>query len=130
MGSEFYLSEAWLHVRYKVLDKYGRRCMACYATNKEIHVDHIKPRSKFPELELTFDNLQVLCRACNIGKWNLSEKDWREGAEPFKKKSPSKKASKKRWNKKNKSLKRLQAFALEQKESLKPKIILRKSSQG
>ena len=33
-----------------------------------LHVDHIKPRSKFPELELSLDNTQVLCADCNLGK--------------------------------------------------------------
>jgi len=46
-------------------------------TSRQIHVDHIKPRSKFPELELVFDNLQVLCDDCNIGKSNVDSTDFR-----------------------------------------------------
>jgi 5-methylcytosine-specific restriction endonuclease McrA len=42
-----------------------------------MHVDHIKPRSKYPALELAEDNLQVLCELCNIGKSNTNETDWR-----------------------------------------------------
>ena len=76
-GKSFYFSDKWLQLRYAVLKKYGRQCMLCLATNTEIHVDHIKPRSKYPELELEMDNLQVLCRDCNLGKSALDETDWR-----------------------------------------------------
>ena len=50
--------------------------MVCGSTER-IHVDHIKPRSKYPELELDINNLQVLCEDCNIGKSNIDETDWR-----------------------------------------------------
>jgi len=48
-----------------------------------LHVDHIKPRSKYPELSLTFSNLQILCEDCNFGKSNIDQTDWRpeEGVE-------------------------------------------------
>lgn len=42
-----------------------------------IHVDHIKPRSKFPELALDVNNLQILCEDCNVGKLNRFETDYR-----------------------------------------------------
>ena len=60
----------WISLRAKVIDKYGKRCMACgcYPPDSLLHVDHIKPRSIFPELTLEFDNLQVLCRDCNFKK--------------------------------------------------------------
>lgn len=67
-GDSFYTSRAWLSLRYKVIMKYGRMCAICKAMNVEIHVDHIKPRSKFPHLELDINNLQVLCKDCNLGK--------------------------------------------------------------
>jgi 5-methylcytosine-specific restriction endonuclease McrA len=76
----FYQSQAWLEVRYQVLKKYGPACMLCGRTRKDgaqIHVDHIKPRYHFPELELTFENLQVLCRECNLGKRAHDDTDWR-----------------------------------------------------
>jgi 5-methylcytosine-specific restriction endonuclease McrA len=40
-------------------------------------VDHIKPRSTHPKLALAFDNLQLLCEDCNIGKSNKCDIDWR-----------------------------------------------------
>ena len=78
-ADNFYHSQAWRDLRYRVLDKYGRRCQKCGATPAAaaLHVDHIKPRSKYPELELAFDNLQVLCESCNLGKSNKYEDDFR-----------------------------------------------------
>lgn len=75
----FLASREWLELRYQVLKKYGRVCMCCGARPEMVHVDHIKPRSKFPELELCFENLQVLCPECNIGKSNKDDTDWRRG---------------------------------------------------
>jgi 5-methylcytosine-specific restriction endonuclease McrA len=78
---DFYQSPAWITMRYRVLRHYGARCKACgrspQADGVTIEVDHIKPRSKFPGLELTFSNLQPLCRDCNQGKSNTDQIDWR-----------------------------------------------------
>lgn len=75
----FYQSWEWKKLRYKVLLKYKRQCMCCGAMppNITLVVDHIKPRSKFPELELKESNLQILCRSCNMGKSNKDETDFR-----------------------------------------------------
>lgn len=67
----------WMALRAKVFKTYGKQCMKCGST-ENIEVDHIKPRSKFPELRWDFDNLQVLCRRCNILKWNYHDTDYRE----------------------------------------------------
>lgn len=77
MGSEFYMTKEWRQLRYSVLVKYGKICMCCGSKDGYLHVDHIKPRSKFPELELEFSNLQVLCESCNVGKSNQDQTDWR-----------------------------------------------------
>ena len=78
---DFYLSDEWRKLRYRVIRKYKATCMACgrnYRTHKVIiHVDHIKPRSKYPHLALVFENMQVLCEDCNLGKGNTDEIDWR-----------------------------------------------------
>ena len=82
-GSEedFYDSREWRKLRYQVIRKYGGRCMACGRSKQKhgvtIHVDHIKPRSKYPHLALISENLQILCEDCNLGKSNLDETDWR-----------------------------------------------------
>jgi len=79
--NDFYRSREWLELRYRVLRVYKAKCMCCGRTPHEhgiiVHVDHIKPRSKFPKLELEFDNMQILCAACNCGKSNLDQTDWR-----------------------------------------------------
>lgn len=76
-GEIFYVSKRWQKLRRTVLETYGRKCMQCDRVTGEMHVDHIKPRSKFPELSLTFDNLQVLCRDCNMAKMHYHSTDYR-----------------------------------------------------
>lgn len=72
----FYSTWEWKKLRFRVLKKYGAKCMLCGST-EHIVVDHIKPRSKYPELALDFNNLQVLCNSCNMGKSNTDETDFR-----------------------------------------------------
>jgi len=77
---QFYQSPRWLTLRWQALQKFGFRCMACRRGREDsviLHVDHIKPRSKHPELELDINNLQVLCADCNLGKSNRSDEDLR-----------------------------------------------------
>ncbi len=76
----FYESPAWQRLRYDALRENNGRCELCGASKKGgavLHVDHIKPRSLHPELELELSNLQVLCGPCNLGKGNRCEIDWR-----------------------------------------------------
>lgn len=68
--SAFYSTDAWDHLRRETLRLQGLRCRACGATDTELHVDHIRPRSLYPHLSLDPDNLQVLCRECNFAKGN------------------------------------------------------------
>lgn len=77
----FYETEEWRRVRYEALRLHGGKCCLCGATAHQgavLHVDHIKPRSLFRELELDVNNLQVLCADCNLGKSNLDDTDWRD----------------------------------------------------
>lgn len=78
-SNDFYSSKEWLTVRYAALLQRGRKCQCCGATppSVRLHVDHIKPRSKYPKLELDINNLQVLCESCNLGKSNTDETDFR-----------------------------------------------------
>ena len=67
-------------LRYETLVKYNARCLLCGATPDDgirVDVDHVKPVSKYPELVNDPDNLQVLCEACNSGKSNRTEDDFR-----------------------------------------------------
>lgn len=78
--ADFYESDEWREVRYRAL-KSGKGCCECCAARaapgKPLHVDHIKPRSKYPALALDLNNLQVLCIDCNLGKRAWDETDWR-----------------------------------------------------
>lgn len=80
-GSDFYGSRAWRALRYKVLVARGARCEVCGRTPRDhgviVHVDHIMPRSQFPDLALEETNLQVACEDCNIGKGTGDTTDWR-----------------------------------------------------
>lgn len=78
-SDEFLESWEWTNLRYRVLQFHGRKCQCCGAQPPAVvlHVDHIKPRSLYPELAMEFDNLQVLCAACNKGKSNKHFEDFR-----------------------------------------------------
>lgn len=54
-------------------EQYRRQKGCCLLCSNSIevkgaHIDHIKPISKFPELNLTLSNLQVTCAPCNLRK--------------------------------------------------------------
>ncbi len=73
----FYSSWEWKAARFDILEKYGPTCMLCGYEGPRIVVDHIKPRRRYPELELDRDNLQVLCNDCNMGKGSRKTVDLR-----------------------------------------------------
>ena len=77
----FYSSLAWKVCRAWAIETMGQTCAMCGRSPKThgvaIHVDHIKPRSKFPELAFDKNNLQILCDDCNIGKLNRFSTDYR-----------------------------------------------------
>lgn len=77
--NDWHRKAQWRNLRKKVLDHYGDICQRCGASGNdtEIHVDHIKPRSKYPESAFEFGNLQVLCRNCNFSKNNRHNTDYR-----------------------------------------------------
>lgn len=80
MKQGFYETRKWRELRYKTLRAQGFKCCACGAFGEGVilHVDHIKPRSTHPQLELDPLNLQVLCEDCNLGKSNAYEDDLRD----------------------------------------------------
>lgn len=75
MKDYFYESESWARIRYRALRRDGYKCKSCGRSGRHVtlHVDHIKPRSKYPELELDLNNLQTMCQRCNVGKSNEYE---------------------------------------------------------
>lgn len=77
-GDSFYTSVEWQEARYRALLQSCGRCEACGRGKAEtrLHVDHIKPRSRYPHLALEVTNLQVLCEDCNLGKGTHDETAW------------------------------------------------------
>lgn len=68
---QFNSSPEWNMRRSQVIERDGRVCAECgqrIRKSSDITVDHIKPRSKYPELSLEMENLRVLCRSCNSKK--------------------------------------------------------------
>ena len=64
-------NKLWPRLREAAFNAYGRKCSACGAMAKhgaKMHVDHIKPMSRFPEIALDLSNLQILCENCNLIK--------------------------------------------------------------
>ena len=53
--------------RRAVLERDGWRCKRCRRAGR-LEVDHIVPVWKRPDLELTFANVQTLCRDCHRAK--------------------------------------------------------------
>ncbi len=72
-----YDSEKWKQLRYPVFKKFGFKCLACNATNTELHIDHIVPISVDRSKAFDMDNLQVLCKGCNLSKSNKHQDDLR-----------------------------------------------------
>lgn len=82
---DFYSSPQWRALRMKVLVRWGARCQCCGVTPNDgavMHVDHIKPRARHPELALDEENMQVLCEDCNMGKGAWDMTDWRPKEAP------------------------------------------------
>jgi uncharacterized protein (TIGR02646 family) len=47
------------------------KCMYCEGKIEDVsyaHIEHIKPKKKFPELEFEWDNLGFSCQVCNTNK--------------------------------------------------------------
>lgn len=84
LSKDFYQSREWRQIRYEALRKHGGRCLCCGRSGKQgvvLHVDHIRPRSLYPDLALSINNLQVLCEDCNLGKSNHDAVEWEHDVE-------------------------------------------------
>ncbi|MBP6194309.1 MAG: HNH endonuclease [Methyloversatilis sp.] len=67
----------------------GWKCQGCgkmIYDRRQAHVDHIKPKSKYPHLAYLRSNLQILCARCNSHKGAYDGDDWREEIKLRKKK--------------------------------------------
>jgi 5-methylcytosine-specific restriction endonuclease McrA len=65
----FYNSTDWKKIRQKAFEIHINKCSFC-STTINLTVDHILPRSKFPEKALEVSNTQILCLSCNSSKGN------------------------------------------------------------
>jgi len=75
--SWIYKDPRWKALRYETFQRFGFKCMACNSTENELHIDHIIPISKKPQLAFSRENLQVLCAPCNMSKSNKFQDDLR-----------------------------------------------------
>jgi len=75
-SKKFNDSVEWKKVREEAIKLYGNVCHRC-GSDEQIQVDHIKPKSKYPELALDINNLQILCWPCNKHKSFRDETDYR-----------------------------------------------------
>lgn len=53
--------------KIRLLEEYGNLCQCC-GKHVKLTIDHIFPKSLFPELGIKYDNLQLLCQPCNSDK--------------------------------------------------------------
>ena len=69
--SRFFQSKEWKEVLRVVFKRDGAICVDCNRTRfdgVQLHGDHVKPRSKYPELALDPDNVVIRCEICNKAK--------------------------------------------------------------
>lgn len=64
-----------ISLRFKILARDNFTCQYCGRNVKDdgvkLQVDHILPKSIFPQLAKDKSNLITSCRECNLGKSNL-----------------------------------------------------------
>jgi 5-methylcytosine-specific restriction endonuclease McrA len=63
----FYTTPAWKRLRLYILGRDGHQCQIGLpvCTGHATHVDHIKPRSAYPDLSMDPNNLRAACKECN-----------------------------------------------------------------
>ena len=69
----FYSSPEWREVRKQILRSQSHICYICNELifdSFDLTVDHVKPKSKYPDLSLELSNLKIACRSCNSAKGN------------------------------------------------------------
>lgn len=81
---DFYQSREWKELRESVKKELTPICSVC-GSEEDLHVDHINPVRHFWDKRLDRNNLQILCRECNLEKgsiinWNL---DWHIKNKPY-----------------------------------------------
>ena len=78
---KFYKTREWRTIRMAALKNSEGVCTCCGARASDgvqLHVDHIIPRYKAPNLSLDINNVQILCDDCNMGTGAWDDTDWRD----------------------------------------------------
>lgn len=71
--AKLYSSPEWKILRKQIINSSANICSNCgkrINVPNDLTVDHIKPRSKYPNLSYDINNLTILCRSCNSMKGN------------------------------------------------------------
>lgn len=64
----FYSSVAWKKLRIEVFERDNYTCKDCSIQGGYLEANHIKPRSKYPDLKLEASNVETLCKKCHDKK--------------------------------------------------------------
>lgn len=67
-ADKFYNSKEWKELRKQAFERDHYTCVDCTRVGRELEANHIKPRSKFPELKLVLSNIETLCKKCHDKK--------------------------------------------------------------
>jgi uncharacterized protein (TIGR02646 family) len=65
-------------IRSTLKEEAHHKCAYCEGRMEYVsssHIDHIRPKSRFPELVCEWSNLTLACEVCNRNKGNYFEKD-------------------------------------------------------
>lgn len=81
MRREFYRSDAWAELRAMYRRSAPRRCARC-KREEDLVVDHVIPIRKAWDRRLDPDNLQILCRSCNLEKRSHAVRRFPDGGGP------------------------------------------------
>lgn len=65
---KFYMSSEWKELRTKVFIRDNYTCRDCNKHGGYLEANHIKPRSKYPDLKLVASNIETLCKPCHDKK--------------------------------------------------------------
>lgn len=67
-GKAFYSSKEWKELRTKVFVRDNYTCRDCNKRGGQLEANHIKARSRYPDLKLVESNVETLCRPCHNKK--------------------------------------------------------------
>lgn len=67
-ANRFYNSLEWKALRRQAFERDNWTCRDCPQRGGRLEANHIKPRSRFPDLKLVLDNIETLCKKCHDKK--------------------------------------------------------------